>query len=117
MLRGLIIKEPWIDLILNGDKTWEIRGTNTTIRGRIALIKSGTASIIGTVELIDTQQLSIQEFNDSEGFHCINTNNNTILPYPKTYTWKLTNPTLLSEPLPYRHPQGAVIWVKLYNLD
>jgi len=34
-MRGLIIAEPWIDYILEGKKTWEIRGTSTKIRERI----------------------------------------------------------------------------------
>lgn len=38
-IRGLILKSPWIDLILDGRKTWEIRGSNTLVRGHIALIK------------------------------------------------------------------------------
>lgn len=32
---GLVIREPWISLILNGQKTWEIRGRNCRIRVRM----------------------------------------------------------------------------------
>ncbi len=28
-MNGLLIKQPWIDKILCGEKTWEIRGTQT----------------------------------------------------------------------------------------
>lgn len=37
-----LIKSPWIDYIFDGRKTWEIRGSNTKIRGSVALIKSGS---------------------------------------------------------------------------
>jgi hypothetical protein len=30
-----------------------------------------------------------------------------------THAWILTNPQLFAEPVPYKHPQGAVIWVNL----
>src|SRR5271169_2519874 len=41
MLSGLLIRSPYIDWILVGAKTWEIRGSSTAKRGRIALIQSG----------------------------------------------------------------------------
>ena len=52
-MNGLIIKPEWIDKILSGKKTWEIRGNKTKIRGKIALIQSGTSEIYGTCELVD----------------------------------------------------------------
>lgn len=48
---GLIIKSPWIDLILQGRKTWEIRGSHTHTRGLVALIKSRSGSIVGTCRI------------------------------------------------------------------
>jgi len=38
-MKGLIIKEPWISLILSRKKTWELRSRDTRVRGRIALIR------------------------------------------------------------------------------
>lgn len=35
------------------------------------------------------------------------------LPYPKTYGWVIENACRLPKPVPYRHLNGAVIWVKL----
>lgn len=34
-MNGLIIKKQWLDKILAGEKTWELRGSNTKVRGRI----------------------------------------------------------------------------------
>jgi hypothetical protein len=39
---GLVIDKPWIDLILDGKKTWEMRSTLTKKRGKIALIRKGS---------------------------------------------------------------------------
>ncbi len=111
-MKGLIIKSPWIDLIFEWHKTWEIRGSNTNIRGEVALIKSGTGMIFGTVDVVDSIPLTESLYETSFGEHRIKENYNQ-LPYKKPYAWILENPVVYPEPIPYKHPQGAVIWVNL----
>ncbi|MFP3728383.1 ASCH domain-containing protein [Priestia filamentosa] len=111
-IKGLIIKEPWIDMILRGEKVWEIRSSNTKIRGEIALIKSGTGKVYGTVEIVDTINLGVEYYKETESFHRI-PGGKECLPYKKTYGWVLKNPHIFDQPIPYKHPQGAVIWVNL----
>jgi hypothetical protein len=113
-MKGLIIKPYWADLILAGEKTWEIRGSRTTIRGRIALIKSGSGKIFGSVDLVNC--ISLHGPNDYELI--LNSFNKHHVPlgvinYRKPYAWALENPIKYAEPIPYAHPQGAVIWVNL----
>lgn len=38
---ALIIREPWIDLVLSGQKSWELRSRSTEKRGLIGLIRKG----------------------------------------------------------------------------
>jgi hypothetical protein len=33
--------------------------------------------------------------------------------YRQTYAWVLEKPVTLKRPVPYQHPSGAIIWVKL----
>ncbi len=108
-MKGLIIRSPWIYLILSGQKTWEIRGANTRIRGRIALIKSGTGCVFGTVELVDCVPLDLMSYQGHIAEHRVTAAQS--LPYPKTFAWIMAHPVRLDKPVPYRHPQGAVIWV------
>ncbi|GEN52382.1 ASCH domain-containing protein [Halobacillus faecis] len=112
-MKGLLIKEPWIDMILNGEKTWEIRGTNTKQRGTIGLIKSGTSQVFGTVEIADSLPLTTPVYEKSTGLHGIPEEDCQQMPYKRTYAWVLQNPVLYEEPIPYTHPLGAVIWVDL----
>lgn len=112
-MKGLVIKEPWIDFILNGRKVWEIRGANTKIRGKIALIKSGTGMIFGTVNLVDSKKLGVLEYQNSEDKHCIKNTECNLLPYKNIYAWVLENPVIFKNPIQYKHPHGAVIWVNL----
>ena len=112
-MKGLIVKSPWIDLILSGAKTWEIRGSNTRIRGTIALLKSGTGLVLGTVELVGSRLLTWTEYQEGEAYHCIPDARHKPAPYEHIWAWELRNPTMLPAPIPYQHPQGAVIWVCL----
>lgn len=110
-MKGLIVKKPWIDLILDGKKDWEIRGSNTLIRGKIQLIQSGSGLVIGEAELVDSLVLNREEYNKAFNHHQIM--DTSVFPYKKVYAWVLRNPIRYSEPIPYNHPQGAVIWVNL----
>jgi hypothetical protein len=112
-MRGLIIKTPWIEKILSREKTWEIRGSNTKIRGKIALIKSGTQMIFGYATLVDSIKLSEKVFLTAQEKHAIPREICKKVTYKNKYAWILKNPKKLKKPIPYNHPQGAVIWVKL----
>jgi ASCH domain-containing protein len=51
-MKGLIIDEPWISLILQGEKIWEMRKTACHHRGRIALIRKGSGQVVGIAALL-----------------------------------------------------------------
>jgi hypothetical protein len=105
-----IMKEP-IDKILAGTKTWEIRGTTTSRRGPIGLIQSKTGHIVGTCEVVDViGPLSLDDLQRNEARTGSRPDQ---LYYQKTYAWVLRNAHRLAVPIPFRHPHGAVIWIKL----
>lgn len=114
-MNGLLIKSPWIEMILAGRKTWEIRGSKTKKRGQIALIRSGSGLIIGVCEIVGViGPLSKGKMLENFSKHRIPPHNlKHGLPYEKTYAWVLKNVKPLKEPIPYKHPLGAVIWVIL----
>ena len=112
--RGLLIRSLWIEKILLGNKTWEIRGASTKIRGPIGLIRSGSAQVVGTCELTDVLgPLTLSDMRRNINKHCIPIQDLKCLPYKKTYAWIISNARSLKKPIPYTHPLGAVIWVKL----
>lgn len=110
-VNGLIIKEKWLDLILSGIKDWEIRGSKTSKRETIYLIQSGSSKIMGQVDLIGCMKLTEETYEKSRNRHCIEASYDN-LPYNTSYAWLLNNPVRYEKPIPYIHPQGAVIWVK-----
>lgn len=105
-MNGLIIKPKWADLILSGQKTWEIRNRVTHQRGRIAIIKSGTGLIYGTAELTDCIKLSKVNFEESRDKHCIHAGeaSEVVQHYKERFTWVLENVSKLPEPIAYTHP-------------
>ena len=113
-LNCLIIKKKWLDLILAGKKTWEIRGCKTTIRGKIALIESGTGMIVGEAELVDViGPLSKNDLLINTKRHRVPTESIKLgVQYAKPHAWALKNAKRYQKPKSYTHPQGAVIWVK-----
>lgn len=112
-MKGLIIKEKWLNLIFSGQKTWEIRGSSTQIRGQIYLIQSGTKHIYGTAELVDCLQLDLPSYQNAKNLHCIDDCKE--LPYKRTFAWVLKNAKRLEHLMPYKHPNGAIIWVNIDN--
>ena len=110
-MRGLIIKKPWIDYILDGKKTWEIRGNRTKIRGEIELIQSKSGLVVGCCELVDCKELTLDDYQQSTDKHQIT--DNSCLPYKRTYAWVLANAKRYDIPRHYDQPKGAIIWVKL----
>lgn len=116
--RALIIRQPWSDHILEGRKTWELRGKNTKIRGPVALIEGGSGTIVGMFNIEDTQgPLSRDERVKAA-------DNGQILPeevdedmYESVYAWKLKDVIRFENPIEYKHPSGAVIWVTMTETD
>ena len=113
-LSGLVIKTPWIDLIIAGKKTWEIRGCRTEVNRPIALIQSGTGLVIGACALVECRgPLALPEMKRTSRYHRIKFQRGDALPYHKTYAWILNDAVRFVVPVPYTHPRGAVIWVNL----
>lgn len=119
---GLIIKKEWLDLILKGEKNLEIRGSNTNHTGEtIALIESGSGLIRGTCQLTGTFPLFSNNYeaskniwNQTRNRHCVPISYEKLLTrYKKPYAWHFMDVQAYDEPVPYKHPQGAVIWVNL----
>jgi hypothetical protein len=118
--RGLLVRDPYASQLLDGQKIWEIRGKPTQIRGPVAIIKSGTGHAYGTAKLVrvlgplDIDDLTLaselprdeRELFRREG-----------LPYSKTYAYVFTDPKWFERPIRYRHPSGAVTWVRLPELN
>ena len=112
-MKGLIVDEPWVSMIVAGKKTWEMRSRNTAVRGRIALIRKGSKAVVGVADLIGTVPLLSQsDLKASVDKHQV-PERKIDEEFKHNTAWVLERARRLREPVPYRHPAGAVIWVNL----
>lgn len=109
---GLIIKAPYINWILKGEKTIELRGFNTKKRGKIALIESGTGCVVGTVEITNAFEIATKsQYEKLRLRHCVGRERKDIR-YKRLWAWELEKPEMFEEPIPYEQQRGQQVWVK-----
>jgi hypothetical protein len=112
--RALIIKKEHLDNIFDNGKIWEMRTTMTKIRGEIGLIESGSGLIVGTCRIFDCVDLSSYPADELQvygnQFHRVK-DARALEKWNKA--WIIIDAKRFDTPRPYKHPQGAVIWVKL----
>lgn len=110
-LSAIPIKAPYIDQILNGEKTWEIRSKNTKKIGPVALIRSGSGTVVGTATLSEviliTREIG-RKNADKMGMDVYDAE-----ACSGYYAWVLKDVIKFKNPVPYKHPSGAITWVTL----
>lgn len=113
--QGLVIADPWVDLILSGRKTWEIRGESVSKRGPFAILRKGSGTIAGVANLVDVRgPLSLEELRKSNHLHAVPVDRFANgYRYAKPHAWVFGDVVRLTRPIKYRHPNGAVKWVNL----
>jgi hypothetical protein len=105
-MRGLNIPSPWIEHILEGRKTWEIRGKSTSVRERIALIKDGSKRVFGTAALVDCLgPFTLKELAEHQDKHQLPPEilAETVKKLDGTaFVWVLSDVRVLVQPQPYK---------------
>ncbi len=114
-IKGLIVKRPFIDLILSGKKRYEFRRFPTRYRGKVALIHRGKA--YGTVFLKGVEELEVNRAlprmseEERRFLEKYAAGRETI------YAWRLEDPVAFREPVPVEVKRGAQVWVRLKEED
>lgn len=108
--RALIVRQPWVDMILSGEKTAEMRSRNTNIRGRVGIIEQGTGLIKGEVEIVGSIKLQNPTHEEWKMQSCIEDDS---LLEKWNVAWLLDKAERYDHPIKYNHLKGAVTWVRL----
>ena len=113
--RAIIIDEPWVSKIVRGDKIWELRSKRTRFRGSVALIRKGSGTVVGTARLVDClPPLSLSELARYEQQHAIpRVEHREAFDLGRVIPWVLSEAKALTPGVPYSHPSGQQIWVRL----
>ena len=111
-IKGIIIKKEWIELILSGNKVWEMRSSKVKHRGLVFLIEAGTGHIKGYCFIRDCFDI-----NTINSPHSLNIKKHQVkdpsLLKKWHYAWVLDKVESLAKPIKYTHKKGCVIWVDL----
>ena len=114
MMEGLIVKQPFADLIINGQKSWELRSKSAPegkINKEILLLSKGEA--LGKIKITKCFKTTKEEIIKNTKKHQSEIDKNSDLYY--NHVWKIKVMKKFSSPKPYEHPMGARVWVK--NVD
>lgn len=111
---GLIVKREWLDLIISGKKTLEIRGSDTSKKGKkIYLLESGSGRIKAECIIKTTYPISCLKWLKEREKHCVNDSYAELKQrYKNPYAWVLSEVRPIEDIWYYEHPKGAIIWVK-----
>jgi hypothetical protein len=113
--RGLIIKEEWLNKILQGRKTMELRKKPNLQLGLIALIKKGSGKIYGIAEIVESiGPMSFDEFRSRAHEHAVELEMlREIFEMGWKHGWCLKNIVPLKSPVGYIHTRGVMSQVIL----
>ena len=102
--RILVLLPHWLNLILNGDKTLEIRSRKLRA-GRYFLGCGG--NIYASAQLAAPFAIEdVAQWIALRGDHCVQYSD--ALPYQRTYGSPIRELQLLENPVPYRRKRGAI---------
>lgn len=116
-LDGLIVKQPWANLIVEDKKKMEVRGCRTKKQNEnVVIIESGMNRIVGDVCILGCVELDKQSFESTRDQHLIELSYEDVLAsfgYKKLYGWLLGETNEAAEPIVCQNRKaGQVIWVK-----
>ena len=109
---GLIVKQPYADMLIDGTKTWELRNRlppKNKIDADIFLLSRCHA--LGVIRLVRTAgPLDADDLGRTDYLH----HSGTVWPdyTPPTYAWEVEVVERFEAPRRYAHPNGAQIWVR-----
>jgi hypothetical protein len=99
-------------LILNGNKTWEIRRRDTLIRERIALGNKKSKRIVGYARIVDSVEITIKELKKHNNKHQANDFLEKYAKGRKTlFAWVLEDVEVEAELKPYSYSTGS--WCRI----
>jgi hypothetical protein len=107
-LKCLKIDDKWLQLILAGKKTWEIRRIRTNFRGRIALGNTRTKNYEGYATIVDCLEYTLEDLKKFGDKHQANEFVEAYAGERETlFAWVLSDISGEPNPKPYSYSTGS----------
>lgn len=110
-MEGLIVKQPYAKLIIDGKKEWELRSRcppSKKLSKELYLLSSG--KVLGKIKIETHWVANKKDLEKNIDKHCSET---SFLPkHHVSHVWKVQVIKKFSKPKKYVHPTGARVWVK-----
>jgi hypothetical protein len=107
-VRCLKIEDKWVNMILSGNKIWEIRRRNTLIRERIALGNTKTKRVVGYARIVDSVEITVEELKKHNDKH---QTKDFLVKYAEErktlFAWFLEDVEVEAKPKPYSYSTGS----------
>lgn len=106
----LVIKKPYIDMILRQEKTIEIRGSpcRKEVGTRVFLSASGSGTICGSAIFSGSVgPMSLEDWNAYRAMHKVDDANPM---YKKTFGWSFVGAEVIDPPISYLVKRGTISW-------
>jgi hypothetical protein len=114
---GIILKSEWLEMVLSGRKTWELRAMKTNKRERVALAQSGTSLLLGDVEITGCVELDDVLVRANIEKHGVPLHRlaEYVSDDKNIFAWEIARPRRYKEPIPYTRARGQMTWIDLVN--
>ncbi len=113
MMKGLIVRRPFADWLVEGRKRWEIRKSRTRVRGEILILSEGYA--LGKAELVDVVgPFTPEELAGHREKHLVDYD--LLREYSggkPLYAWVFDNPEKFEEPVKVNIKRGSQVWANV----
>ena len=124
----LLVRAPWAEKLVKGQKQWELRSRPVKKRGPIAIGQTKDHVILGRVTIVDCHLAAVRGRsgkleppadctsddwlgnNENLKRHCVDMEQ---LPktWKKVYAWVLSSAYEYPVPIPYKHVPGCQTWL------
>lgn len=115
--KGLIVREPFASMIVDGEKVWEIRKSRTKVRGEILILSGGKA--LGEAELVDVLgPFRVEELAKHADKHRVDPQ--FLREYSggkPLYAWVLRNARRFDRAKKVKMARGAQVWANVVVED
>ena len=106
---GLCMIKDYLDEILDGKKTNDVRSYDTNKRGTIALVDSRSAKVYGYVDLVGTHKITPQGY---ASWHCTGKWSGCTMQVDESkdyYSYDFVNPRRVE--IPYKVNKDKKVWI------